>query len=459
MQSRLAKAWAGAAAGAVAIAVTTALVYALRPVVPVLSLGALYLLAVVPVAIVWGIPLALGVSIASMLAFNWFFLPPVHTFELRNSENWLALAVYLVTAVVVGELAARSRRRGAEAELRARESAVVAEVAARLLEAGEVQRELRGIAERVAGVLGAARASIELDSRRRPDDDEAAFELAAGGRSVGRLFVDAHSWIDPTAAARLLPAIASVLAVASERERLARRAVEAETLRRSDAVKTAILRAVSHDLRSPLTAIRAAADGLQSRSVDLGPTDQAALLATISAETTRLDRLVSNLLDLSLLETGTATPRPEVWTLDGLVGRALEALGDEAARVEVELPPDPPAVRVDGAQIERVLVNLLENAIRLGGGAEISAGAEDGEAVLHIRDHGPGVAPEELERIFDPFERGRAAAGRGSGLGLAIARGFAQANGCRLEARIPDGGGGCFLLALPQVDVPAEAVV
>ena len=459
MRSRsLAHHLTGAAAGVAAVAAVTGLVFALKPVAPVLGLGVLFLLAVVPIAVVWGIPHAFAVSVTSMLAFNWFFLPPVHSFALRNSENWVALAVYLVTGIVVAELAARSRRRAAEAELRAQESAFIARVAARLLESGEVQRELRAIASQLAEVLGASRAWIELDSLRQPEADETAYDLTVGRRSVGRLYVDAGAPVDSDAVARLAPAFASMLAVTSDRERLARRAVEAETLRRSDAVKTAILRAVSHDLRSPLTAIRAAAEGLQSGSFELGPDDQAALLGTISLETRRLDRLVSNLLDLSLLESGTAKPRPELWTLDGLIGRALEALGTDAARVQVTLPPDPVAVRVDGAQIERVLVNLLENALRIGESVEIDGGGDDREALLRVRDDGPGIDERDLERIFDPFERGRAASGRGSGLGLAIARGFAQANGCRLWAESPAGRGATFVLALPRVEVPAEAM-
>ncbi len=434
----------------------TGLVFGLRPVVPVLSLGALYLLAVVPVAVVWGIPHALGVSVVSMLAFNWFFLAPAHTLALRNSENWLALVVYLVTGIVVAELAARSRRRAAEAELRANEAALIAGVAIRLLEAGEMQRELRDIAASIAAVLGARRASIELDSSRRPDRDEQAHDLAAGERPVGRLFLERDAAPDPEALARVLPALASLLAVASDRERLARRAVEAEALRRSDAVKTAILRAVSHDLRSPLTAIRAAAEGLESASFEIGPTDQAALLASIGLETKRLDRLVANLLDLSLLETGTARPRPELWTLDGLVGRALGASGPGTERVEVSLPPDPPTVRVDGAQIERVLVNLIDNALRAGDAVRVSAAATNGEALLRVEDDGPGIDERDLDRIFDPFERGRVPSRGGSGLGLAIARGFAQANGCRLWAEPSDGSGACFVLALPLVDIPAR---
>ena len=131
----------------------------------------------------------------------------------------------------------------------------------------------------------------------------------------------------PTVAETLLPGLASLLAVAIDRERLGRRAVEAETLRRSDAIKTAILRSVSHDLRSPLTAIRTATEGLENAALDLTEADRAALLATIDVEAKRLDRLVANLLDLSRLELGAAEPKPELWTIEGLVGQALSELG------------------------------------------------------------------------------------------------------------------------------------
>src|SRR5207244_6581752 len=159
------------------VAGATGGVFALRPVAPVLSLGVLYVFAVLPVAVLFGLAYALPVSIASILAFDWFFLPPRHTFELRDSENWVALAVYLAAAVVVSELAAGSRRRAAEAEQREREAALLADVSATLLEATHVQPELRRIAAGVARVLGAQRGSIEVESRRRPDAGEEVYEL------------------------------------------------------------------------------------------------------------------------------------------------------------------------------------------------------------------------------------------------------------------------------------------
>jgi two-component system sensor histidine kinase KdpD len=325
------------------VAVVTAAVYALRPFAPVLSLGVLYVIAVVVVAVACGLAYSIPVSIASMLTFNFLFLAPVHSFTLHDSSNWVALAVYLVTAVVVSELATRSRR-------------------------------------------------------------------------------------------------------------LARKAVEAETLRQSDAVKTAILQAVSHDLRSPLTAIRAAGDGLASHTLDLTDADREQLVEAIRTEVRRLERLVENLLDLSRLEAGPARRRPELWTADTLIGNALDQIGVDAARVVVTLADDLPPTQVDGAHIERVLVNLLENALAYssrGDRVELDATAAGETLLVRIRDHGPGVAGSDRERIFEPFERGTHGP-HGSGLGLAIARGFAEANSGQLWLEEPVAGAGAtFVLSLP----------
>jgi two-component system sensor histidine kinase KdpD len=448
---------AGALVSLIVLALVTGAIFALRPFAPVLSLGVLYVFAVLPVAVFYGLAYAVPVAIASMLAFNWFFLPPRHTFALRDSENWVALAVYLITAVVVSELAAGARRRASEARQREREAAFAADVSALLLEPGHVQDKLARIADRVAGVLGTPDARIELESLRRPEAGETALELVTAERHVGRLFLADGAPPDGAAADRLLPILASLLASAIDRERLGLKALEAEALRASDALKTAILRTLSHDLRSPVTAISAASEMLDEDASALSEAERLELVASIRLEATRLHRLVSNLLDLSRLEVGAALPRPELWTADGLVATSLDALGDEAARVVVSLPPDSPAVRVDPAQIERVLVNVLENALRSSSPSdpvEIRAAREGRELVLRVVDRGPGLTEAEIARIFDPFERG-AAAGEGAGLGLAIAKGFAQANGCRLWAESVPGEGATFALALPLAEVPA----
>ncbi len=365
MRTRL-EAFAGCV---LAVAVASGAIAALDRWVPVLSLAILYLLAVLPVAIVWGIGPAVLVSVGSMLTFNFFFLPPVHTFTLADSQNWLALVVFAVTAVVVGELAARARRR-------AREAALLAERATTL---------------------------------------------------------------------------------ADERERLAQEALEAEALRRADALKTALLRAVSHDLRTPLMAISTAAGALSRGDLAIDEADRDELLATILAASDRLDHLVVNLLDLSRLQAGAAPPELELVDEEGLVVRALDELGGEA-RIEVSLPDDAPLVRVDGHQIQRVLVNLIENALKYSSAGEpvrVQVAATPVETLVRVIDHGPGVPFEEREAIFEPFHRGsRVGEARGAGLGLAIARGFAEANGGRISVESRAGQGATFVLSLPSVAAP-----
>jgi len=352
------------AASAGALALVTGAIELLKGHVPVLSLAVLYLLAIIPVAVAWGTAYAVGTAIGSMLAFNFFFVEPLYTFTIADTKNWFALLVFLVTAVVVSELATRSRRRAEEAE----------------------------------------------------------------------------------------EALAALRKLTAERERLAGEALEAEALRRSDALKTALLRAVSHDLRSPLTAILASADALASPGLTLEAEDRLGLAETIRAEATRLDRVVEQLLDLSRLEAGAAEPHRELWHVDELVGQALAGLGSEAGRVRLDIGSESPPVEVDAAQIERVLANLLENALRYSpSGSQVLLRVERGstELRIHVIDSGAGLPDEQREALFQPFRRG--AVGHGSGLGLAIARGFAEANGGRLWAQ-DDPGGGHLVLSLPLAE-------
>ncbi len=274
----------GVLASTVAVAVVTAAIELFKPYVPVLSLGVLYVFAVLPIAVVYGLGLAIVVSVASMLAFNWFHLPPVHTFTLADSENWFALAVYLATAVVVSELAARARRRAVAAEQRERESALLAELATDLLSGRDLEEEIGEIGSRTARVLGTASAEIELGEPHRPPARSSPFPLGVDGRTVGTLYTPEGS--DPNVAVqhRFLPALAALLAVAVDRSRLEREALEAEALRRSDLVKTALLRAVSHDLRSPLTGISTAIGALRNATLHLSDADRDELLETIELD-------------------------------------------------------------------------------------------------------------------------------------------------------------------------------
>lgn len=352
------------------VAVVTGAIELLKPHIPVLSLAVLYLLAVLAAAAAWGMAYAVSVSVVSMFAFNFFFLEPRYTLNLQDSRNWFALLVFLVTAVVVSDLAARSRGRADEAE----------------------------------------------------------------------------------------SALRSLQQLTEERERLAQEAVEAESLRRSDAMKTAILRAVSHDLRSPLMAILTSASTLAQRDLALDDTDRAELLDTVLQESRRLDHLVANLLDLSRLQAGAADPDVELVSVDDLVVEALDSIGAEGVRVEVTLPDGTPAVRVDAHQVQRALANLLENALKYSShSVSVRVSSTSTEALVRVIDRGPGVSPAEAERIFAAFQRGEGAGARGAGLGLAIAQGFAEVNGGRLWVESHIGQGATFVLSLPVVHIEVPA--
>ncbi len=445
-------------AGSVAaVTVATLLVWALEPFAPTLSLGVLYVFAVLPVAIAWGLRWSLPVAVASMLAFNWFFLPPVHTFTLVDSTNWFALLAYSATAVVVSELAARNRRRAADAEQRERESSLLAEIATHLLGGQPLETELGWVGEQAAAVLGIPRAEVELGPPRRRGSD-APIALEVEGRTVGTLYAPPDA--DPNLAVRqrFLPALAALLAVAFDRSRLEQEALEAETLRRSDLVKTALLRAVSHDLRSPLTGITTAIGALRSETLVFSDEDRRELLDTIAVDAERLGRLVGDLLDLSRLEAGGAEPEAEVWSLDDLV---REAVQDLPGSDRVDLAGESPFVNVDPVQIQRVLANLVENALKFSPAeahVHVRITATRQEAIVRVVDQGPGLEENELDRVFEPFYRSGSGSDQrsGAGLGLAIARGFAAANGGRLWAESRPGQGATFALALPVVEAPVE---
>jgi len=439
-----------------AVVLVTAAIFLLRGGVPVLSLGSLYVLAVLPVAIFWGRIWAVLVAVASMLAFNFFFLAPVYTFRLSERSNWLALGVYLATAIAVSELAARARRRAAEAEQREQEEALLGELSIALLQGESLVDELPRIGAATGSVIGVEGARIELG--KAPAQ---GIELRAGARLVGTLVLPDDADLNRPAVRRFLPALASLLAVGLDREELERQARAAEGLRTSDAVKTAILRAVSHDLRSPLTAIRVAAESLTSSSLRLSDEDRMRQLETLRLETRRLDRLVSNLLDFSRLEAEAARPHAELVAVDELIGQALASVDAAPVPIDVELPVEIPLVEVDSVQVERALVNVLANAQRfapVGTPVHVAVSAGDTEVVLRVANAGPAIEPRELDLVFEPFVRLAGDDDRdGTGLGLAIARGFAEANGGRVWAESPPDGGATFALAFPIAHVPARA--
>ena len=451
----------GVVVAALAVTATTLLIYPLRNHAPVVSTSVLYLLAVLLVSTYWGFWLGLLTAIASAATFNWFHLPPTGRFAIAQTENWVALLVFLAAAALTSTVSDVARSRAAEAERR-REEADLALVMARVLLGGATLDEaLPRASEQLSAALDLPFSEIVLDQARGGDRITAVPLDAGRARSAALLVPTA---IGPEALERLrervVPSLEALLRAALDREELQGEVVEAQALRRSDVIKTALLRAVSHDLRSPLTAIIAAGEAVGSPAID--PVEREELAASIRGEATRLSRLVEKLLDLSRLQAGEAEPHRDWVSIEELVRAAADELEEREPATEVRLSVDPelPLVRADAAQLERVFANLLENALRYGRGHPVQVRAREvnGRLVVRVVDRGPGIPQAQLRRIFEPFHRADAADGHhGSGLGLAIVRGFVEANGGRVWAESLPGQGTVFVIELPLEQQRAEA--
>ena len=441
---------AGLLVAAASVVATTAIIYPLRTVMPAVSTGVLYLLGVLLVSSRWGLWLGVVTSIASAAAFNFFHIPPAGRFTIADAQNWVALAVYFAAAVVTSTLAGLARERAIEADQRRREADLSADLARLVLGGADREETLREAGRRIAGAMDLRHAELLIEWADG-DERRLAIPLVEGGERVGTLLVprDASDRQREQLDKRVVPALTALVSAARRREQLEEQVVETRALRRSDVLKTALLRAVSHDLRSPLTAIRTAAAGVASPTVD--QEDRAEMANVIATETERLARLVDDLLDLSHLEAGTAEPHQEWCSIEEVVDAAGQGLRLQGAKLDVRLDSELPLLQVDSAQLERAIGNLLENGVRYSDGKPVSVRAHVSGArlLLRISDHGPGIPKEELERIFEPFYRVNGAGHGGSGLGLAIARGFVEANGGRLRAQSLPGQGATFVIELP----------
>ncbi len=450
------------------VALCTLLLYPLKQAAPVVSLGVVYLLAVLLVSATWGVWLGIATALASAVAFNYFHLPPVGELTIRDSSNWVALVAFLVAAALASSVAEVTRARAREADERRREADLAAEMARLLLRGGSLAQTLPTAAARLAHALELPSAAIELEAVEG-EGRRIAFPLREGSSRLGTLVVGAGTPERDLRRLqeRVVPSLEALLSAALEREGLQGEVVETAALRRADVVKTALLRAVSHDLRSPLTAIATAGEALALDGLDASERQE--LASVILQETKRLARLVDNLLDLSRLEAGAAQPRREWTSIEEVIRAAVDELGAREGEWSLSIDRELPLVLADPTQLERAIVNVLENARRhsgghavsvraravrgIGGGAGAGAGADGGAGKLIVRvvDRGPGIPPAQLERVFEPFYRAGTVGGghRGSGLGLAIARGFTQANGGELHVESLPGQGATFVFELP----------
>ncbi len=492
------------------------------------NVSMLYLLAVIASAVLFGSGAAILTSIVSFLAFNLFFIEPKFTLVATDTSEWLALSLLLLTGVVTGQLAAALRNRVQEAEMSEREAVVLYDVV-RLLVQPQLDQTLKALAERLRTELSLAAVIVVLnDDGPLPGSAEAgdseALETALSAFGVPKLVLGSgrgptlstHAlpghWIrvvSPSGKAvspirsghlhkasvnafgketgiillmrragnqefshndtRLISAVANQLGIALERLHLQTEATEAEILRRTDELRGALLNAVSHDLRSPLSSIIASAGSLLQDDVSWTEGERKDFAEAIEEEAQRLNRLVGNLLDLSRIEAGSLRPEKGWYDLGSLInevlGRVRRSTNDQH-RLIVYLPDELPPLSFDYVEIDQVLSNLIENAIKhapSGTVIEISAEIANDEVKLEVADRGPGLPTDAIPHLFQPFYQIQTVGvrPRGSGLGLAVAKGLVEAHRGRIWAENRTDGGARFMFTLPIVSdpIPATKVV
>ena len=446
-----------------------------------LSLGSdilLFLLAVVIVSLVGGFWPALAAAVAASLLLNYYFVPPIHTFTISESDNFLALVVFILIAVLVSRVVDRAARRTVEAARSNAEAETLSTLAGSLLRGQQALpalldrvREtfavhsvtlLRQVSEAPASGGGAIHArtasglrgtwacvaSVGDDPCLRPEDGDTEvpvgdeLTLVLGGRALA------------AEDQRLLAAFAAEVAVAYQQRRLADAAEAAASVVEIDRLRTALLNAVSHDLRTPIASAKAAVSSLRSRDLAWSERDQQELLAAADAALDRLTALVTNLLDLSRLQAGVLSVASQPVGLDDVVARALEQ-ADAARAVDLDVPETLPDVLADAGLLERVIANIVENALRytpLTQPVRVAGSTHGSTVELRVIDRGPGIPPGDRDAVFAPFQRRddhATSSGAGVGLGLAIARGFLEAMHGTLTLDDTPGGGLTAVIALP----------
>ena len=410
------------------------------------SLVLVYLVAVVVVAILGGIWPGVAAAVASDALLNWYFIPPYHKLSVEHRENVTALVVYVLVAVMVSILVNLVASQRAAAVRSGLEAALLARITSEPVSESSLQRLL----ERLRATFGFTALALWENERPiahagPPFAGTPTLRVAAGDDL--QLVAESVETIGEDRA--LLARLATGAARTLEAQRLAVQAGQARQLTEIDRLRTAILRAVGHDLRTPLAAIKAAASSLHSADVQFTAGDRDELVTTIVESADRLDDLIENLLAMSRLQAGVLSVQLRPVGVDEVVARA--ALGFDATRLVIDVPDDLPWVRADPGLLERVVANLIDNAVRATGGGTVvvrATATADTVSVAVVGD-GPGIPAEERERVFAPFQRldDHSTEGR-LGLGLAIARGFTDAMGAALYPSPTSGGGQTMTIEL-----------
>ena len=451
------------------------------------------LLVVLVAAFAHGLGAGILASVTGILCFNFFFLPPVGTLTIQDPQNWVALFAFLVTAVIASQLSAAARSRTREAERRREEVWNLYQLSRAIIATPDSETAVSSIARQVVEVFGFDYCGVFVpDDRGRwrrlamaTDVDEygsfapaeagldkafrlGEIDLAAGPlelkhavayvplkvgvRSIGVMVIVSSALERGT-----VEAIAGLVALALERARFLKEVSRTEALRQSDELKSALLASVSHDLRTPLTSIRAAIDSLLQEETEWDPKALHEFHLIISEEVSRLTKLVRNLLEMARIEAGEVKPSKHWQSVSEIVDNVLErcAASIRNHRVSVALDEHTPVVKVDSRLVAEALTNLVENAAKYSPADSaiiVRARVAGDELTISVTDHGPGITSDEMGRIFDKFYRGRHPARRvseGTGMGLAIARGIVEAHGGRIWVESAPAQGATFTIAIP----------
>ncbi|WP_420823595.1 ATP-binding protein [Streptosporangium subroseum] len=460
------------------IPLLTAALVQIRHVMTLPSEILLFLLMVVCVALVGGMWAAITAAVVSFVLLNWFFTPPLHSLTVTEPENVFALSVYVLVAVMVSAVVDLAARRTREAARASADAEVLSTLAGHVLR-GEAA--LPSLLARLRETFGLDSVTLlERAGEHGPDDrsEPQAWRIVATaggspctcpGKADTDVIIDeslvlaACGRLLDASDRRVLEAFAAEAAVALRQERLKQEADQVGPLAETDRMRTALLAAVSHDLRTPLASAMAAVESLRTTDVDWSPRDREELLATADESLVKLDRLVANLLDMSRLQAGVLGLMLQPTALEEVVPRAMDDLGPMGDRVEGDVSVELPEVLADPALLERILANLMSNAVRYNpadGKVLVTASSHGDHVEIRVVDRGPGIPAEAHDKVFLPFQRlGDRDNHTGVGLGLALSRGLAEAMGGTLTPEETPGGGLTMTLTLPISSPAAHALL
>jgi two-component system sensor histidine kinase KdpD len=471
-----------------ALCIVLAITYVYRKLLPVnqTTVALTFLLAILTVSTVWGLRVSVFMSLAAMLAYDYFFLPPVGQFVIASPENWVALVAFLGTSLVASQLATRVRREADTAQRQRREIERLYSFSQQLLVEGNVIQLLNAIPNHIVDVFEVGAASLFLINKQkfyRSGGGEAHFDeeemrsaanreepLIIASRNIS--FVPVRIGVQPLGSLgisgpiltrKTLEALGTLVAIAAERARAVERLGKAEAAREGEQLRSALLDSITHDLRTPLTSIKASVTSLLSQS-QAPESNRRELLTIIDEEADRLNQLVGDAAEMARLDAGEFELKLERHSIDEIVSAAIEQCRPFLAARPVNIHVDAalPPVRADFSRIKDVLVRLLENANAYspaGTPITVSAEVSDGSLVTSVADQGPGIEDMEVGLIFDKFYRGKDQRFQvqGTGMGLPIAKAIVEAHGGSIGVTSQLGHGSVFYFSLPIDHSPAAS--